>query len=112
MPNSTWQAGFNTEIEQAKIARARGNEGMARVCARRAAGIVIGEYLLRKGRPSPSASAYDRLRLLERLPDIPESIREATCRLLLRVDANHQLPADADLINDAVLLREILLPAR
>lgn len=56
---------FQEQIEQefalAEQARARGNEGQARVCARRAAGIAIREYLTRRGIRPPSASAYDLL---------------------------------------------------
>ena len=37
---------YDQEINRAEKARQDGNEGMARVCARRAAGIVVGEYLL------------------------------------------------------------------
>jgi hypothetical protein len=110
MTTFDWQKEFENEIGQARLARASGNEGMARVCARRAAGIVIGEFLSRNGYPSPSASAYDRLRFLESLPEIAESIQEAVGRLILRVTPEHQLPTDADLINDAVWLREALIP--
>jgi hypothetical protein len=39
--------------------RARGNEGQARVCARRAAGAVLREYFQRRGLPVRSPSAYD-----------------------------------------------------
>jgi hypothetical protein len=43
------------EFELAERARANGNEGRARVCARRAAGIAAREYLTRKGaRPQSS----------------------------------------------------------
>ena len=42
---------------------------MARVCARRAAGIIIGEYLVRRGYPSKSDSAYVRLSVLSLYQD-------------------------------------------
>ena len=38
-----WKVEVETEFERAKAARARGNEGQARVCARRAAGIASEE---------------------------------------------------------------------
>ena len=37
----------NQELEMARSSRCSGNEGRARVCARRAAGHVVGEYLTR-----------------------------------------------------------------
>ena len=40
-----WQLNIEAEFEKAEQARRRGNEGQARVCARRAAGIAIREYL-------------------------------------------------------------------
>ena len=39
-----WKEKLQKEFERAQIARASGNEGQARVCARRAAGIAIREY--------------------------------------------------------------------
>ena len=60
-----WQTDIEAEFEKAEQARARGNEGQARVCARRAAGIAIREYLTRRGICPPSASAYDLLNLLK-----------------------------------------------
>ncbi|HEY9528224.1 MAG TPA: hypothetical protein VIR02_14110, partial [Anaerolineales bacterium] len=66
-----WQAQVNAEFEKAEQARANGNEGQARVCARRAAGIVIREYLTRQGIRPPSVSAYDLLNLLKEDPRLP-----------------------------------------
>lgn len=105
-----WRIDFNREIDRAKTARAQRNEGMARVCARRAAGIAIGEYLRLRDFSSPSASAYNRLRFLESLPGIPEGASEPTRCLLLRVDEHHQLPGEVDLINEAERLCSLLLP--
>ena len=38
-----WQIKIKAEFDKAEQARARGNEGQARVCARRAAGIAARE---------------------------------------------------------------------
>src|SRR6185503_15612524 len=54
-----WQAKLQAEFDRAEQARANRNEGQARVCARRAAGIAIREYFTRKGTAAPSASAVD-----------------------------------------------------
>jgi len=108
---ASWQDQYDIEIKNAKSARAMGNEGRARVCARRAAGLVIGEYLRSKDYTLPAASAYDRLRLLNSLPDLPDEVYQVTGHLLERVNSNYQLPADADLIKDAEWLRTTLLPA-
>jgi hypothetical protein len=106
---TSWQNQFNAEMEKAKFARANRNEGMARVCARRAAGIVIGEYLLRHGYLSPSESAYDRLKYFHELQELPPGVREISGHFLVRVNLDHQLPVEIDLISEAEWLRLLLL---
>ncbi len=95
------KAEIQAEFEKAEQARARGNEGQARVCARRAAGIAAREYLSRQGRPPRSSSAYDVLRLLADDPSLPTNVKEAALRLTLRVDEEFQLPAGMDLLAEA-----------
>lgn len=91
-------------MERAKLARSKGNEGMARVCARRAAGIVIGQYLVRRGYLNLSRSAYERLSLFSSLPDVDERLKDAVKHLLLRINPEHQLPIEVDLISEAQML--------
>jgi HEPN domain-containing protein len=97
------------EFTLAEQARARGNEGQARVCARRAAGIAIREYLLRQGIRPPSASAYDLLNLLKDDPRLPSDLKRLADHLTLRVTEDFQLPVNADLIAEARMLCEALL---
>lgn len=78
-----------------------GNEGMARVCARRAVGIAIGFYLRENGHPDPGKSAYDRLRYLCNLPDMPEELKQVASHFLIRVNPDRKLPLDIDLISEA-----------
>ena len=82
---------------------------MARVCARRAAGIAIGEYLSRRGYKGVNASAYDRLRLFDALPDVDDAVKAIASHFLLKVDHNRELPVDMDLISEAESLANILL---
>jgi len=109
MTEQDWKAKFEEELQQAEIARNFGNEGRARVCARRAAGIVIGEYLLRNNLPDQGPSAYDRMNYTLTLPEVPESVKEIVNHFLVRVDTDFNLPIDADLIADARWLEENLL---
>jgi hypothetical protein len=99
---------FQAEISRAELARAEGKEGMARVCARRAAGLVAGAYLRKHDLPSPGPSAYDHLRALIALDALDNSIRQAADHLLLRINQDHQLPVDVDLIAEARLIRDRL----
>src|SRR5215216_6417563 len=96
-----WQSDIQAEFEKAEQARARGNEGQARVCARRAAGIAIREYLTRQGSRPPSASAYDLLNLLKDDPRLPPDLQRIAEHLTLRVTEEFKLPVDADLVAEA-----------
>jgi hypothetical protein len=96
-----WQAEIRKEFEKAEQARGRGNEGQARVCARRAAGIAAREYLIRQGIRPPSVSAYDLLNLLKTEPRLAPELRTIADHLTLRVNEEFKLPVNADLIAEA-----------
>ncbi len=104
-----WQAEVNAEVEKAERARALKNEGQARVCARRAAGIAIREYLTRQGIRPPSGSAYDLLNLLKEDPRLSADLRRIADHLTLRVTEEFKLPVDADLVAEARRFCEDLL---
>jgi HEPN domain-containing protein len=107
-----WQTQIEAEIEKAGQARARGNEGQARVCARRAAGIAIREYLTRQGIHPPSTSAYDLLNLLKDDPSLSPELKLIADHLTLRVTEEFKLPIDADLVAEAKKFCQELLAAR
>jgi len=90
-------------------ARDSGNEGMARVCARRAAGIVIGEYLTRHGYPNTTNNAYARLSFFISLPGVDQDCKGIASHFLVKVNPDHELPIPADLISDAKWLEKTLL---
>lgn len=92
---------WQSEIDRAEQARARGNEGQARVCARRAAGIAAREYLTRRGIRPPSTSAYDVLNMLKTDRRLSPDLRSIAEHLTLRVTEEFKLPVDADLIAEA-----------
>jgi len=102
-------AQINAEFERAEQARARNNEGQARVCARRAAGIAIREYLTRKGIRPPSTSAVDLLNLLKDDPLLSPELELIVDHLTLRVTEEFKLPVDADLVAEARVLCDELL---
>jgi hypothetical protein len=106
---SEWKKRVSHELDRAEAARQSGNEGMARVCARRAAGLIIGEYLEQKAIPSTEPSAYDRMKLLLDLPGVSERAREITENLVRRVNKDFTLPVEADLIEETRRLAEELL---
>ena len=108
----SWKKAFEKELFLAENARAGGNEGMARVCSRRAAGVVINEYVRRKGFSGPATSAYEQLKLLQYDQDVPSQAREIATLLLTRVDYDHNLPLEADLIQETRNLSDLLLETK
>ena len=104
-----WKTRFEHEIATAEQARTRNNEGMARVCARRAAGIVIAEFLARRGNQARKPSAIEQLRYLINLPDLDETTRQTAAHFLIHLDKEHHLPVDADLVAEARWLAQDLL---
>jgi hypothetical protein len=97
------------EFERAQQARINKNEGQARVCARRAAGMAIREYLTRNGTRVPSMSAYDLLNLIKGDALLPSDLKLVADHLTLRVTEEFELPIQADLIAEARLLCDWLL---
>jgi len=106
---NNWQTDIRAEFEKATQARRRGNEGQARVCARRAAGIAVREYLTRRGTRPTSVSAYDLLNRLKEDPLLPSDLRLIADHLTLRVTEEFKLPVNVDLVEEAKLFCEELL---
>lgn len=104
-----WRQEIDAELEKAKQARARGNEGLARVCARRAAGRAVREYLIRRGIRPSSLSAYDLLNQIKTDPQLAPHLRLIADHLTLRVNEEFQLPVHADLIAEATQFSRELL---
>ena len=104
-----WKSRLEREFTRASDARARGNEGQARVCARRAAGIAISEFYARRGQPVRTPSAYDLLQLVAGEPHLSPELKRAARYLTLRVTEEFKLPVDVDLVEEARKLSEGLL---
>jgi hypothetical protein len=105
----SWQDYFQQEIEDALRARQAENEGRARVCARRAAGIVADVYFQMHGILTSSHSVYDHLRQLQIMDELSPKTKEIVSHFLERVNKDHRLPIEADLIQEAIWLKEHLL---
>lgn len=105
------RARIGAELEKAKQARLRDNEGRARVCARRAAGIAVRDYLTRQGLLVGSASALDLLGELKARPGLSPALMPLIDHLVLRVDEEFKLPPGIDLVEEARQLCQALLAA-
>ena len=89
---------IEAELRQAEQARAGGNEGMARVCARRAAGIAIRGFYQARGEQVRSTSAVDLLEQIRSDGRLPADIHTVAGHLLQHVTPEYQLPIPADLL--------------
>jgi hypothetical protein len=95
-------------MDAARQARSSGNEGRARVCARRAAGHAIRGYKEAIAVPDRDHSAYALLRWLAADPGFEPSVRSCAERLAARVTPDHVLPYPEDPLADAKFLIEAL----
>ncbi len=89
------------ELENAEHARRNGNEGQARVCARRAAGIAARDFLARNGVRARNRSAYTALLTLATFPSLSPDLQSAAVHLTTRLTEEFKLPVQADLIAEA-----------
>lgn len=101
MLDSEIQKQINRELELAEQARLKSNEGMARVCARRAAGFAAQACLARLGMDIRRINGLDALSIVSHKPDFPDSIRRYADTLTMRVNPQHELPISADLLKYA-----------
>ena len=107
---TNWKAQLHNEFKMAEEALNAKNQGKMRVCARRAAGISIREYLTARGIAPPSVSAYDLLKYLDGMDDTPADLRQASAHLRLRVTEEFRLPINVDLVAEAKKIVFTLTP--
>ena len=96
--------GVTAELQMAVNARSSGNEGKARVCARRAAGWAVRGWRERRGIGNGGQSAHQHLQGAALDRKLPPHIRAAAAHLIMRIDENHELPIGADVLDDARVL--------
>ncbi len=92
---------ISIEMKRAEAARAAGNEGKARVCARRAAGMAIQSHYRERFGEIGGPNALKLLRRFLQAADTPEPLRAAAKRLTTRLRADHTMPFSEDLLQDA-----------
>ena len=102
------QIQIREELLLAKQSRLEGNEGRARVCARRAAGVAVKLFLDREGLLNGSENALQALERLHGQSDLPPRVESAANRLIQRVDQNYSLPLEIDLIKEAKIILEYI----
>lgn len=109
MADHEWKKLSIDELNHAEISRHEGNEGKARVCARRAAGHVVGEYLRRQGLQVNSMNALTRLKETLARSEITDESKATLEHFLIHTTPEFKLPFGVDLIEDVrFLARELL----
>lgn len=106
--------GEQIEQELAKATKGlhEGNDGLARVCARRAIAIGLQHLAKRRGIPEQPGDAMQGLRSIQAEEVFPLAIREAAQRLVTPVTQRDRAPLSTDPISDARLILEHLAQLR
>ena len=103
-----WKQQFEAEVAQGFSARENGNEGRARVCARRAVAVLLVNYFNQRGTPPGKVDAYTVIQMAASDDGLPAVVREKLAHFLVRVEPGGRFPIDADLLSEAQwLAREI-----
>ena len=89
---------LDMEFERAHQARRNGNEGQARVCVRRAAGIAIRDFFARHEIHPSSRSAYDLLIQLKEETPLPPDLKLVANHLTLRVTEEVGITTSRDIL--------------
>jgi len=107
----SWREQIEQELAKAAVGLQEGNEGLARVCARRAVGLGIQEQVQRSGVKAWPADAMNQLRKIQSEESFPLEIRQAAQRLLTKVTQQEQQSVSTDPIADArVILNHLDQP--
>lgn len=110
-----WLERVENELRTADAARAGGNEGMARVCARRAAGWTVQAFLNGQGIDLGTPDVLKHFRYLlkdEKLPAELRLILEHLVQPKIKDDPekDSRWPAEIDLLADTRQLLTLLFP--
>jgi hypothetical protein len=98
------------ELVAAEAAWNEGNEGKARVCARRAVGLSTKDWLEHHPVRRWRGDAMEHLRQIQQDASFPLSIRQAAQRLSTTVNRQQTAPFTTDPIGDAKLIIAHLAP--
>jgi hypothetical protein len=101
MKHSELRSIVTREMDDALAARARGQEGRARVCFRRAAGWAIASLQANVDQESHLGNALEALTWFGAELRFQQELRESAIRLTTRVSDDHTLPFEQDPQSDA-----------
>ncbi len=99
-----WRERIEEELAKAATRLREGNDGLARVCARRAVALGAQHRIARKGVIAPPADAMSQLRKIQEDEGFPLRVREGAQRLMTKVTQRDQVTISTDPIADARLI--------
>lgn len=97
------------ELNRAGQAAAAGNAGMARVCARRAAGVAIRFWLQQHPRSMWGVDAMNQLRNVQLDQSVPQAVRTAAKRLTSRMNPEFGPSHKEDPVEDSRTIIQFFL---
>jgi hypothetical protein len=100
------------ELSAGEAAQRMGNDGRARVCARRAVALADDAWLARHSIQGRPMDAMGHLRRIQEDESLPPSIRQAAERLTTSVTRRDAAPFTTDPIADARTMIAHLMAAR
>jgi len=100
------QALLDQELAAAEVAWKDGNDGKARVCARRAVGLVTEAWLAGLPEPLWRGDAMEHLRRIHQLEAFPVPVRQAAERLSTAVPRRDAAPFTTEPLADARVIIE------
>lgn len=100
------------EFATAEQARKIGNDGMVRVCARRAAGAAITFWLTSHPVYHWGVDAMSQLRSLQSDETVPRTVRDAAVRLTTKITPEFTSAFPNDPIQDSKIIIDYFLSSR
>ncbi len=101
MTDEEYEQEIRKELSTADRAAHAGNEGMVRVCARRAAGTAIRRLLERRPQPGWEKDVMGQLRNMSSDKSFPQDVRESAARLCARISSDFAYDPASTPLNDA-----------
>jgi len=95
---------IEAELRQAQVALGQGNDGKARVCARRASGAALRAWFRAGGAAAGPADALSLLKLAAADTGLPGELRQAAARLSTAVTDRDRLAFSDDPVGDAGII--------
>lgn len=106
----SWREKIDQEFAKATKGLKNGNDGLARVCARRAVALASQHWAEQHNLPAWQGDGMHQLRQIQGEITFPLSVREAAQRLLTKVTEQAHSPMTTNPITDARIILDYLNP--